>query len=56
MFLRDLLEVSLSLGTLGDMVEPIAIIAAAADSCHTTGQSIVRTRTPPRKLCPKILP
>ena len=30
MFLRDLLEVSLSLGTLGDMVEPIAIIAAAA--------------------------
>ena len=30
MFLRDLLDVSLSLGTLNDMVEPIAIIAAAA--------------------------
>lgn len=30
MFLRDLLDVSLSLGTLDDMVEPIAIIAAAA--------------------------
>ena len=29
-FLRDLLEVSLSLGTLNDMVEPVAIIAAAA--------------------------
>ena len=30
MFLRDLLEVSLSLDTLNDMTEPIAIIAAAA--------------------------
>ena len=30
MLLRDLLDVSLSLGTLDDMVEPIAIIAAAA--------------------------
>ena len=30
MFLRDLLEVSLSLSTLDDMAEPIAIIAAAA--------------------------
>lgn len=30
MFLRDLLDVSLSLGTLDDMVEPVAIIAAAA--------------------------
>ena len=30
MFLRDLLEVSLSLDTLNDMTEPISIIAAAA--------------------------
>ena len=30
MFLRDLLDVSLSLGTLDDMVDPLAIIAAAA--------------------------
>ena len=30
MFLRDLLDVSLSLGTLNDMSEPVAIIAAAA--------------------------
>ena len=30
MFLRDLLDVSLSLGTLDDTAEPIAIIAAAA--------------------------
>ena len=30
MFLRDLLEVSLSLDTLNDMAEPLAIIAAAA--------------------------
>ena len=29
-FLRDLLDVSLSLGTIDDMAEPIAIIAAAA--------------------------
>ncbi len=29
-FLRDLLDVSLSLGTLGDITDPIAVVAAAA--------------------------
>ena len=57
MFLRDLLEVSLSLDTLNDMVPSQSPSSPQPQhSCHTTGQSIVRTRTPPRKLCPKILP